>query len=351
MRYIIDEYAHDAPPLLRDFLVYMTTIRGKSPKTAFEYYLDLRLFLRFLKIDRKLASRTAEFDEIPIADVTADLLRSVTLGDVYEFLTYIAEQRPTQANSPATEYGLAANSRARKVSSLRSFFKFLTDKKNVLDANPISGLELPSKRKELPRYLTADDSMQLLESVEEGPFAERDYCILTLFLNCGMRVSELTGLNLTDIQEGTIRVRGKGNKERMLYLNEACTDALARYLPTRLRPHDADRNALFVSRNRNRINAQTVKWLVKKYITAAGLDPTKYSAHKLRHTAATLMYQNGVDIRTLQNVLGHARVDTTMIYTHIADQNVRDAAERNPLSHVTRGPRKKTDAVTVEDED
>lgn len=341
MRYIIDEYAHDAPPLVRDFLVYMTTIRGKSPKTSFEYFLDLRLFLRFLKIQRGLVPRSAEFDEIPICDVDADLLRSVTLRDVYDFLTYIGEQRPTQQNSPATEYGLSAVSRARKVSSLRSFFKYLTDKVNVLDANPVAGLELPSKRKELPRYLTADDSMQLLESVD-GPFAERDYCILTLFLNCGMRVSELTGLNLTDIQEGTIRVRGKGNKERILYLNEACQDALVRYLPTRLQPHEADRNALFVSRNRNRINAQTVKWLVKKYITAAGLDPTKYSAHKLRHTAATLMYQNGVDIRTLQNVLGHARVDTTMIYTHIADQNVRDAAERNPLAHVTRG-RKRTD--------
>lgn len=343
MRYVIAEYAHDAPPLLRDFLVYMTTIRGKSPKTSFEYFLDLRLFLRFLKLDRGLTPRTTPFEEISIFDVDAALLRSVTLRDVYDFLTYIAEERPTQANSPATEYGLAANSRARKVSSLRSFFKYLTDKAGVLEANPISGLELPSKRKELPRYLTAEDSMQLLDSVD-GPYADRDYCILTLFLNCGMRVSELVGLNLTDIQEGTIRVRGKGNKERMLYLNEACADALARYLPTRIQPHEADRNALFVSRNRNRINPQTVKWLVKKYITAAGLDPTKYSAHKLRHTAATLMYQNGVDIRTLQNVLGHARVDTTMIYTHIADQNVRDAAERNPLSHVTRGQKPAADS-------
>ncbi len=335
MRYIISEYAHDAPPLLRDFLVYMTTIRGKSPKTAFEYFLDLRLFLRFIKINRGLADRNIPIDEIPIADVDATLLATIHLSDIYDFLTYIGEQRPTQANSPSTEYGLSAVSRARKVSSLRSFFRYLTDKVHVLEHNPAGGLEVPSKPRNLPRYLTADDSMHLLDSIE-GKYADRDYCILTLFLNCGLRVSELVGLNLTDVREDTLRVRGKGNKERMLYLNEACMDAIEQYLPERVPPHEADRNALFTSRNRNRISTQTVKWLVKKYITAAGLDPTKYSAHKLRHTAATLMYQNGVDIRTLQTVLGHSQVDTTMIYTHIADQNVRDAAELSPLAHKTR---------------
>ncbi len=335
MRYIISEYAHDAPPLLRDFLVYMTTIRGKSPKTAFEYFLDLRLFLRFIKINRGLASHDCPLEEIPISDIDAELLSTIRLTDIYDFLTYIGEERPTQANSPATDYGLSAVSRARKVSSLRAFFRYLTDKVHVLESNPAGGLEVPAKPRNLPRYLTADDSMHLLDSIE-GKYAERDYCILTLFLNCGMRVSELVGLNLTDVREDTLRVRGKGNKERMLYLNEACVDAIEQYLPHRVAPHESDRNALFTSRNRNRISTQTIKWLVKKYITAAGLDPTKYSAHKLRHTAATLMYQNGVDIRTLQTVLGHSQVDTTMIYTHIADQNVKDAAERSPLAHKTR---------------
>lgn len=335
MRYIISEYAHDAAPILRDFLVYMTTIRGKSPKTAFEYFLDLRLFLRFIKIQRGLAARNTPLENISIFDVDETLLHTIKLSDIYDFLTYIGEERPTQANSPATDYGLSPISRARKVSSIRSFFRYVTDKAHILDSNPAGGLEVPAKPKDLPRYLTTNDSVHLLESIA-GKYAERDYCILTIFLNCGLRVSELVGLNLTDVREGTLRVRGKANKERMLYLNEACEDAIEQYLPVRIQPHEADRNALFVSRNRNRINVQTVKWLVKKYITAAGLDPTKYSAHKLRHTAATLMYQNGVDIRTLQSVLGHARVDTTMIYTHIADQHVREAAERNPLSHITR---------------
>ena len=197
----------------------------------------------------------------------------------------------------------------------------------------MSNLESPTIRKTLPVYLTTDDSLKLLESVQ-GEYAERDYCILTLFLNCGLRVSELVGLNLTDFQGDTVRVLGKGNKERTVYLNDACKAALERYLPKRITPHDRDKNALFISRNRNRINVQTVKWLVKKHLEQAGLDTQKYSAHKLRHTAATLMYQNGVDIRTLQSILGHTSVNTTMIYTHIEDSSLREAATKNPLASV-----------------
>ena len=197
----------------------------------------------------------------------------------------------------------------------------------------MASLESPTIRKTLPVYLTEDDSIKLLEAVQ-GEYAERDYCILTLFLNCGLRVSELVGLNLTDFQRDTVRVTGKGGKQRTVYLNEACAEAINAYLPHRLRPHDRDKNALFISRNRNRISVQTVKWLVKKYVGQAGLNTHKYSAHKLRHTAATLMYQNGVDIRTLQTILGHTSVSTTMIYTHIEDSSLREAAQRNPLSAV-----------------
>lgn len=335
MNYLISEYAYDAPPILRDFLVYISTIRGKSPRTAYEYFLDLRLFFRFLKLNRRLVPAETPMEEISIRDVDISLLRTVTLSDLYEFLTYIAEQRPCQQNSPTTTYGLSPRSRARKVSALRTFFKYLTSKVHLLEHNPAQDLESVSKRKEIPRYLSVDSSLQLLDAVQ-GPYAERDYCILVLFLNCGMRVSELVGLNLSDIQGNTLRVLGKGNKERILYLNEACLNALERYYPTRIQPHDIDKNALFISRNRNRINVQTVKWLVKKYLGLAGLDTEKYSAHKLRHTAATLMYQNGVDVRTLQTILGHSNLDTTMIYTHLADESMADAAERNPLSHVSQ---------------
>lgn len=298
-----------------------------------EYYLDLRVFFRYLKQKRGLADGIP-FDEIPINDIDIAFVKSITLSDAYDFLMYTVQERPKHGNSDNSEIGLAAASRARKVSALRSFFKYLTDKAHLLQHNPLQNLEYPSVRRSLPKYLTVDESIALLEAVD-GQFKERDYCILMLFLNCGLRVSELCGLNISDIKENQIRILGKGNKERMLYLNDACIDAINRYLPCRIKPNNNSGNAgaLFVSRQRNRIRKTSVELLVKKYIGMAGLDTSKYSAHKLRHTAATMMYKNGVDIRTLQDVLGHENVNTTMVYTHINDANMQDAAEKNPLSN------------------
>ena len=329
----MSQYAADAPRVLRDFLTYISTIQGKSAQTAHEYYLDLRLFFRVLKHNKGVVPRELPIDQVSIEDIDIDFLREITLSDAYDYLEYMSGERPTQQNSTATNFGLSSTSRARKVSAIRAFFRYLTDKRHLLEVNPMSNLEAPSIRKSLPVYLTTEDSIRLLDAVQ-GEYAERDYCILTLFLNCGLRVSELVGLNLSDFHGDTVRVLGKGNKERTVYLNEACKAALEQYLPKRILPHDRDQNALFISRNRNRINVQTVKWLVKKYIGQAGLDTQKYSAHKLRHTAATLMYQNGVDIRTLQNILGHTSVNTTMIYTHIEDSSLREAASKNPLASV-----------------
>ena len=325
-----------SPQILKDFMAYLYTIKGKSEKTAQEYYLDLRMFFRYIKQQRGLAD-DVPFDEIPIANVDIELIRSITLSDAYSFLMYTAQDRLKHQNSDHSEIGLMSSSRARKVSALRSFFKYLTDKAHLLSHNPLQNLEYPSVRRSLPKYLTVDESIALLESVD-GAFKERDYCILMLFLNCGLRVSELCGLNVSDITENQIRVLGKGNKERMLYLNEACIDAINAYLPHRIEPNKtADAaGALFVSRQRNRIRKTTVEALVKKYIAQAGLDASKFSAHKLRHTAATMMYKNGVDIRTLQDVLGHENVNTTMIYTHINDANMQEAAARNPLSNFRR---------------
>lgn len=328
--------AAEQPQILRDFLIYMETIRGKSEKTIDEYFLDLRMFFRFMKRKNGIVPEETEFDTISISDIDIKMIRDITLSDAYEFLNYTAKERLKHAGSESSGIGLIASSRARKISALRSFFRYLTDKRQLLEYNPIQNLDYPSIKKSLPQYLSVEDSIKLLESVE-GPYQERDYCILTIFLNCGLRVSELVGLNTTDIQDDQLRVLGKGNKERMLYLNEACLNALEAYFPHRLLPPPGpDKNALFVSRNRRRISARTVKWLVEKYIIMAGLDPEKYSAHKLRHTAATLMYQNGVDIRTLQDVLGHTNLNTTMIYTHIEDSDVRTASKLNPLSHIVR---------------
>ena len=328
----MDLFPNDAPEVLREFLVYMFNTRGASQNTVNEYYLDLRTFFRYLKRMHGLVPNDLEFDDIPIDDVGIDLLQTVKLSHLYDYLFFIGTQRPKHHKSPATALGDDAPARARKVASLRSFFKFITVKRAYLTENPAAELESPKLKKDLPKYLTLEDCHELLEAVQ-GKFKERDYCILMLFLNCGLRVSELVALDLGDIQDYHIRVTGKGNKVRILYLNPACQEAIANYLPHRLLPKEpADRNALFVSRELNRINVQTVKWLVKKYLTGAGLSAKQLSTHKLRHTAATLMYQNGVDIRTVQEVLGHENVNTTMIYTHIANPSIKAAAMSNPLS-------------------
>ncbi len=328
---------------MRDYLINLQTIQGKSPRTVHEYYLDLRNFFRFIFQYKNLCPADQKFNEISLDILDINIIRQITLNDVYAYLNFMAQERPTQPNSKYSAVGLSAKSRARKVSALRTYFKYLTDKVHLLDVNPIAQLDLPKYKKEiLPKYLSVDAAMMLLENVD-GTFKERDYCILTFFLNCGLRVSELAGLNLEDVQENHIRVLGKGNKERVLYLNDSCIQALNAYLPKRLTPCEKDAKALFISRNSRRINVQTVKWLVKKHLKAAGLGDKGYSAHKLRHTAATLMYQNGVDIRTLQEVLGHDNVNTTMIYTHTADENLQRALSQNPLSKFKREKVKKDD--------
>ena len=312
----------DAPLIVKDFLNYMLTIKGKSKNTVKEYFYDLRLFLRFIKMERKLTGET-DMDKVDIRDVAIDLIRTITLSDLYSFMSYISRERDNNANS-----------RARKVASIKSFFNYLTSKARLLDYNPASELESPKIMKRLPRYLNIEESKRLLAAVE-GENKERDYAILTLFLNCGLRLSELVSININKIKNDTLTVIGKGNKERTIYLNKACKSAIDAYL--RVRPVDGvkDRNALFLSERKKRISNKTVQYIVKKYIKAAGLDPERYSTHKLRHTAATLMYKHGhVDIRALQEILGHESVSTTEIYTHVDNQQLKNAVDSNPLAEI-----------------
>lgn len=316
------ELLAEAPQIIREFLGYLGTIKGKSEKTVEEYYLDLRTFFRYIKLSR---NDDTPFEEISISDVDIDLIRTITLMQVFEYMNYLTNVRN---NKPAT--------RSRKVSSLRTFFKYLTNKTNQLDVNPVLELETPKLRSSLPKYLTFEQSIDLLTKVD-GKNKERDYCILVLFLNCGLRLSELVGLNLSDVRQSsnTMRVLGKGNKERIVYLNEACQDAIRRYLA--VRPHDGliDKKALFISAQRKRISPKTVQYLVKKYLAQIDLGGPGYSVHKLRHTAATLMYQHGhVDIRVLKDILGHENLGTTEIYTHLSDQQMEQAANANPLAHI-----------------
>lgn len=321
----------DCPIILRDFLAYHETIKGQSPKTISEYYLDLRMFLRFIKLMRNDIPVHTRLDDIDIRDVNLEFVRSITSSDIFDFLSYLANDRTPNPDSPAPDYGISPAARARKLSAIKSFYKYLTVRTKQLQENPVADLEYPKLRKSLPKYLTMEQCSALLQAVS-GQNEKRDYAILMLFLNCGIRRSELVGLNLSDVYEDRIRVVGKGNKERIVYFGSACRKAIDNYLGERNKKVLTDNRALFGSRDNNRISVTAVHRLVKKALLQAGLDSTQFSAHKLRHTAATMMLSGGVDVKTVQEVLGHENLNTTQIYTHIENTELKIAAEANPLS-------------------
>ncbi len=320
------EIIQSCPAFLRDFLTYNETIKGKSSRSVEGYYIDLRTFFRYMLLVRGKAPKDIEFNEIDISAADIELVRSVTISDLYAFMVYCKEELN---NNTAT--------RARKTSTLRIFFKYMSVQTHQIPNNPAELLESPKVKQSLPRHLTLENSLELLNSVD-GANERRDYCILTLFLNCGLRLSELCGLNLSDISsDGIMTVTGKGNKQRAVYLNDSCLAAIKAYLA--VRPNEGiivtDKNALFISRNRRRISPKTVQHIVKTHLSKAGLGDMGFSTHKLRHTAATLMYQHGnVDIRVLKDILGHANLGTTQIYTHVSDAQIKRAVDANPLSNV-----------------
>ena len=309
------------PYYLNSFLDYLDAVKNKSSNTIKEYNYDLVNFFRYLRYE------SYSDDNIVINDITLDDLKKITLDDLYQYLAYLKNEKHDRSTT-----------RARKASAIKVFFKYMTVNANLLDVNPAQNLERPKIDKVLPKYLNLDESRELLKVAKEDDtkFKERNFAIITLFLNCGMRLSELVGINLNniDLKNKKLTVFGKGSKERVIYLNKACMDAIESYL--KIRPNDGikynDKNALFISEKKERISQRMVQVIVKSYLTKVGLD--KYSTHKLRHTAATLMYQYGnVDIRALQELLGHESISTTEIYTHVDNKQVRAAVESNPLSN------------------
>lgn len=313
----------ECPNILREYLGYMETVKGRSSNTVNGYFIDLRTFFRFLLIQRGICKSNSDTPpDIRLVDL--DLIRTVTLADLFEFMNYSKSKRD---NSNVT--------RARKVSSLRQFFHYLTEISHKLDENPAKNLSSPKLPSRMPKHLTLDQSLQLLQVAGQGKYAERDYCIITLLLNCGLRRAELAGLNRTDVRDdNTLRVIGKGNKERILYLNDACQQALAAYLPKRPLEGTKDKKALFYGHTKDRISLQGVHYIVKGYLKQVG-GAEDFSTHKLRHTAATLMYQQGgVDLLVLKEMLGHKNLGTTEIYTHTSNEQLRKAANANPLSTV-----------------
>lgn len=325
------QHYKDCPQILREFLTYHETIKGQSPLTISEYYLDIRMFLRFIKLMRNDMPIQTNLDDIDIKNVDIDFIRRIDTSDIYDFLSFLANDRVINPESNLPEYGIEASARARKLSSIKSFYKYLTVRTKLLDENPVADMEYPKLRKSLPKYLTLEQSAALLRAVS-GPNEKRDYAILMLFLNCGIRRSELVGLNISDVYEDRIRVIGKGNKERFVYFGTSCRKAIDQYLEIRNKVILSDNRALFGSQKGNRITVTAVHRLVKKALLQAGIDSTQYSAHKLRHTAATMMLSGGVDVKTVQEVLGHENLNTTQIYTHIENTELKIASEANPLS-------------------
>ena len=317
---------NEMPAIVQQYAMYLRNIKGLSAKTVDNYCMDLRTFFRFLKHDRGLAPKSAPLDEINVQDIDLEFIRSITTNDIFEFMNYVADERSNMSST-----------RQRKSSSLKSFFGYLTSHERLLDENPTENLTPPKSKKTLPHFLSLEQSIELLNAVE-GPDQERDRCMLTLFLNCGMRLSELVGINISDVirNNNNLRILGKGNKERIVYLNQACLDAIDSYLAVRPKDGVIDRNALFLSSRKQRISPKTVQFIVKKYLAKIGLDGPGYSVHKLRHTAATLMYRYGdVDIRVLQDILGHENLGTTEIYTHTSDRQMEAAVNANPLANTS----------------
>ena len=321
----------DCPQILRDFLTYHETIKGQSQLTIAEYALDLRMFLRFVVLMRNEMPMDTDLNTIDIRRIDVTFVGSIRTSEIFDFLSYLASDRPLNPDSPASDHGVSASTRARKLSAIKSFYKYLTVRTKQLQENPVADLEYPKLRKSLPKYLTMEQSAALLRSVS-GQNEVRDYAILMLFLNCGIRRSELVGLNISDVYEDRIRVIGKGNKERFVYFGTPCRKAIDAYMEERNQKVLTDNRALFGSRNGNRISVTAVHRLVEKALKQAGLDSTQFSAHKLRHTAATMMLSGGVDVKTVQEVLGHENLNTTQIYTHIENTELKIAAEANPLS-------------------
>lgn len=318
------EELKDFPQLVQDYFVYQRAIRNKSELTVLEYASDLRSFLRFLKLKENIFSDSKNFNEIVISDFPEDKILCVTNKDAIAFLSFCS-----------TELGNNAATRARKASTLRSFYKWLTYHENRLDSNPMEHLESPKAKKALPKYLTKDDCLTLLKAID-GPNKERDFCIVIFFLNCGLRLSELVSLNYNDIRsDRSMKVTGKGNKERIIYLNDACIEAFEAYM--KVRPNDGlkDRNALFISRNKNRLSNKSVQHIIYTLLDKAGLSGMGLSTHKLRHTAATLMYQHGnTDIMLIKEILGHENLGTTQIYTHVVNSQLQQAVDSNPLANI-----------------
>ena len=348
MRHEID--VNEFSPVVREFASYKTVIQGCSQRTVEQYLIDLRTFFRYLLCegDQSILHDSEKFMEITVESVDLDYLKKISTDQIYDFLLYTDSERDNQTAA-----------KARKLAAIRALYKFMVNKRGYMEDNPAANIDSPKKKKALPKFLSLDEARALLSAVlndTDSQNRERDFCIITLFLNCGMRLSELAGISLQDIDPElrSLRVTGKGAKERIIYLNDACRSAMTAYFPVRLATPAKNKGetALFLSGQGNRISVKTIQWMVKKYLGEAGLAYKNYSTHKLRHTAATLMYQSGqVDIRVLKDILGHEQLNTTQIYTHVSNEQMEAAMNNNPLAGRAAPPVSEFHAIEAPEEE
>ncbi|MBP1559878.1 MAG: tyrosine-type recombinase/integrase [Oscillospiraceae bacterium] len=316
----------ECPPYLNDFFTFQRVVKIKSERTLESYYIDLRLYLRYLKLTKGGIDPNTPMNKITISDVPLELVKSSSKLDILSYLNYVASERNNTAKT-----------RHRKLASLKVFYKCLYRDLGLIPSDPTKDVDYPKMHEHLPKFLTLDDSIKLLENMNtDDPYYYRDYCIITLFINCGMRLSELVGLNIQDVNldERSMRLLGKGNKERIIHINDACASAIVQYINERT-PSPFEPNALFLSKRGTRITNRRVQQIVDNALKDSHLDNQGYSTHKLRHTAATLMYQHGnVDTLVLKEILGHKSISTTEIYTHISNESIKESMDNSPLANI-----------------
>jgi integrase/recombinase XerD len=294
-----------------DFLDYCRTIKGLSDESISGYYNDLKMFFDYIKQLKK-------------KNITDRLIKNIELQDLHKFMTYLEK-----------DCGNNARTRCRKVSTLKSYFEYLQNVTKLIISNPSYSLRKPKVPKTKPVAMSIQECEKLLNSLDKDSyFYYRDRCILMIFLQCGLRLSELINIKVSDVQNIRMIINGKGNKERDAFLSESCIKSIDDYLEVRNDEEvsEEDKEYLFLSREKNKISKRAVQSLVKKHMEDAGLDTNKYHTHSTRHTFATIAYDQGADIIKLSELLGHSNVNTSKIYITLKEEELREITNKNPLN-------------------
>ena len=303
------------PKYVVGYLNYLRVERNLAPGTIVNYANTIQTFLRWYSFVQS-GKPFDQFQQLEIEWITLEDLSSLSRNDIYEFLAFCAN-----------ELNNSSNSRSNKLSALKSFFSYLREiePSRTIQSNPAIEIAAPKKEKPIPKFLTIDNA-KLLLNVAKSSGNDRDYCILLWFLSCGMRLSELAGMNLKDVRKSNgnaeVLIRGKGRKERMVPLNQPCWDAYELYLIQRnsMKP-DEKEQALFLSNRASRLSRRQIERIVEKYLKIAGLHQQGYSAHLLRHTFASSAFELGGNVVDIGAQLGHESIATTQRYVHLIRQN------------------------------